>query len=101
MTYEVDYIIKVVNTGATQAMRDMASAVNLLGPGVQTLDRLNKRITALNKTLNNRKWKMTFDTSQPEAKLTALENRVAALRRSLAAVGGSAGGAGAHLQGAL
>lgn len=88
MTYEVDYIIKVVNTGATQAMRDMASAVNLLGPGVKTLDRLNKRITMLNKSLSNRKWKMTFDTSQPEAKLTALENRVAALRRSLAAVGG-------------
>lgn len=101
MTYEVDYIIKVVNTGATQAMRDMASAVNLLGPGVKTLDRLNKRITMLNKSLSNRKWKMTFDTSQPEAKLTALENRVAALRRSLAAVGGSAGGArGATARGA-
>lgn len=94
MTYEVDYIINVVNPSGVQAMKDMAAAVNLLGPGVKTLDRLNKRITALNKTLNNRKWKMTFDTSQPEAKLTALENRVAALRRSLATVGGGAGGRG-------
>lgn len=99
MTYEVDYIIKVINASGVQAMKDMAAAVNLLGPGVKTLDRLNKRITTLNKTLNNRKWKLTFDTSQPEAKLTSLENRVAALRRGLTAVGGGAGSKGATTRG--
>ncbi len=98
MTYEVDYIIKVVNTGATQAMRDMASAVNLLGPGVQVLDRLNKRIAALNKSISGKKRRLTIDTSPAEKSLTALESHVNRIQQKLHLIstmgGGKAGGGG-------
>ena len=93
-TYEVDYIVNIINPQAVQTMQQMASAVQSLGPGVQVLDRLNKRLKTLNMTLNNKKWRLTLDTSKAEAKISALEKRVANLRRYLGGPGTGGGGGG-------
>lgn len=85
MTYEVDYIVKVLNPGAVQAITDMAVAFNQLKNSVTILDQLNGRIKRLNASLNPKNLKLNIDTTQAEKKITALETRVAALKRTLGA----------------
>lgn len=94
MTYEVDYIVKVVNANSVQAIKEMAAAVNMLGPGVQVLDRLNKRIANLNKNLTSKQRRLTIDTSPAERSLTALENRVNRIQQKLHLVSTMGGGKG-------
>lgn len=91
MTYEIDYIIRVMNAGAPQAIRDMTAAINKLGASLPVLDRLNGRIKNLNSSISSKKWRMSLDTTQVDTKLTALETRIAALRKSLTSIAATAG----------
>lgn len=93
-TYEVDYIIKVLNPGGVTAINNLATAINNLGPGIKVLDRLNKRLTKLNKTFNNKSWKLSLNTTQAERKLTALEARVDKLRKKLSNINANVNGKG-------
>lgn len=91
-TYTVDYIINVVNANGVKTIADWQAALNKLGGSIKMLDRLNKRITTLNKAFHNKTWKLTLNTTDAERKITSLETRVAALRKSLAGMGGGRGG---------
>lgn len=105
-TYTVDYIINVVNANGVKTIADWQAALNKLGGSIKMLDRLNKRITTLNTSLNNKSWKLTLNTADAERKITSLETRVAALRSSLAGMAGgsgrgSRGGSGIPAAGAM
>lgn len=91
-TYTVDYIINVVNANGVKTIADWQAALNKLGGSIKMLDRLNKRITTLNKAFHNKSWKLTLNTADAERKITSLERRVAALRRNLAGAGAVVGG---------
>lgn len=93
-TYTVDYIINVVNSNGVKTITDWQAALNKLGGSIKMLDRLNKRITTLNKAFHNKSWKLTLNTADAERKISSLETRVAALRKSLAGMTGGAGGRG-------
>lgn len=93
-TYTVDYIINVVNANGVKTIADWQAALNKLGGSIKMLDRLNKRITTLNKAFHNKSWKLTLNTADAERKISSLETRVAALRKSLAGMTGGAGGRG-------
>lgn len=93
-TYTVDYIINVVNANGVKAIISWQNALNKLGGSIKMLDRLNKRITALNKLFHGKSWKLTLNTADAERKISSLETRVAALRKSLAGMSGGAGGRG-------
>lgn len=93
-TYTVDYIINVVNANGVKTIADWQAALNKLGGSIKMLDRLNKRITTLNEAFHNKSWKLTLNTADAERKISSLETRVAALRKSLAGMTGGAGGRG-------
>lgn len=100
-TYTVDYIINVVNANGVKTIADWQAALNKLGGSIKILDRLNKRITTLNKAFHNKSWKLTLNTADAERKISSLETRVAALRKSLAGMTGGAGGRGGRGGGSI